>query len=543
VGLGLRAFRLAWGLPRYTFPDDTIHFIRPALAAVASGRLSPDDFVHPPLVFFVLSAIFWLWSALSGDTLRLPGYAASAHIATFTLVGRVATVAFSGLSIVALYGVAKRLLGTRAALFAAASFALAPLHVLESHRLDPDIPKILLALLALQLALDGAATGRVGLTLGGFGVAGLAAASKYTGLFAVAGPAWLALKADTTEGRGAARRVGLLAAGGGTAAIAFSFACVPCWCQFEGFLRGIRLVGTSAYLVGAPGVDLALGWPQHRYVYPLVVALPYMMGWPVYLAALLGFALVWRSRRATAALLLATTVPYFLFIGGGVSAVPRYYLLLCPFLALAAGATLDWLWQTTGTRRTLGRGIACAVIGYTALLSASQVLRLGLEPQRAVGALVARLAAQIGAKEGRKLVVAYPNRIILDYDAVASFLRTPNVKIVDFPPPYGHLATEPVTQARAADVRADVSAWATAEGVDVVVLPSPTENAARRARPDGFGITLFRELQRGGLGFRAAGDFRTSFLTEALYTWGDPTLDTHWETAIAGYKVFVREPG
>src|SRR5439155_1638297 len=284
--------------------------------------------------------------------------------------------------------------------------------------------KILLALLALQLALDGAATGRVGLTLGGFGVAGLAAASKYTGLFAVAGPAWLALKADTPEGRWAARRVGLLGAGGGTAAIAFPFACVPCWCQFEGFLRGIRLVGTSAYLVGAPGVDLALGWPQHRYVYPLVVALPYMMGWPVYLAALLGFALVWRSRRATAALLLATTVPYFLFIGGGVSAVPRYYLLLCPFLALAAGATLDWLWQTTGTRRTLGRGIA-----------------------------------------------------------------------------------------------------------------------GRRARPDGFGITLFRELQRGGLGFRAAGDFRTSFLTEALYTWGDPTLDTHWETAIAGYKVFVREPG
>ena len=70
-----------------------------------------------------------------------------------------------------------------------------------------------------------------------------------------------------------------------------------------------------------------------------------------------------------------------------------------------------------------------------------------------------------------------------------------------------------------------------------------TEPVEERARPDGFGITLFRELQRGGLGFRAAGDFRTSFLTEALYTWGDPTLDTHWETALAGYKVFVREPG
>jgi hypothetical protein len=156
---------------------------------------------------------------------------------------------------------------------------------------------------------------------------------------------------------------------------------------------------------------------------------------------------------------------------------------------------------------------------------------------------VARLAAQIGAKEGRNLVVAYPNHIMLHYDAVASFIHAPNVKIVDFPPPYHHLAAEPGTQARDADVRADVSAWAAAESVDVVVLPSPTENAARRARPDGFGITLFRELERGSLGFRAAGEFHTCFLTEALYTWGDPMLDTHWETGIAGYKVFERERG
>ena len=132
---------------------------------------------------------------------------------------------------------------------------------------------------------------------------------------------------------------------------------------------------------------------------------------------------------------------------------------------------------------------------------------------------------------------------MLYYDAVSSFLREPNAKIVDFPSPYGHLATEPASSARDTDVRADVTAWATAQGVDVLVLPSPLENAARRGRPDGFAITFFRLLERGGLGFRLAGDFRTHFLTEALYTWGDTMLDTHWETAIAGYRVFVRERG
>ena len=42
-------------------------------------------------------------------------------------------------------------------------------------------------------------------------------------------------------------------------------------------------------------------------------------------------------------------------------------------------------------------------------------------------------------------------------------------------------------------------------------------------------------------GFRLAGDFRTRYWTQGLYTWGDPMLDTHWETGITGYKVFVRE--
>ena len=44
----------------------------------------------------------------------------------------------------------------------------------------------------------------------------------------------------------------------------------------------------------------------------------------------------------------------------------------------------------------------------------------------------------------------------------------------------------------------------------------------------------------GSLGFRLGGEFQTRFWSQALYTWGDPMLDTHWETAIAGYKVFVR---
>jgi hypothetical protein len=283
-----------------------------------------------------------------------------------------------------------------------------------------------------------------------------------------------------------------------------------------------------------PGVDLTAGWAQARYVYPLVVAIPYMMGWPVWLAALAGLARLWRRDRRVAGLLLAAMVPFFVFLGGSRSAVPRYYLHLFPFLALAAGAALDGLW--TARVRVLGRGLVVLVLAYTVLLTVTQVARLGLGPQRSVGALIGRLTAQAG----RPLVVGYPNRIALHYDAVASFLRANQARVVDFPAPFSHLASEPPCEGCGDEVRARVRAWLDDAAVDVVVVSSWSENTIRRGRPDGWAAHLLDALADGSLGLTPVGDFRTRGLTQSWYTWGDPMLDTHWETAIAGYRVFAR---
>jgi hypothetical protein len=526
AGVGLRAFRLGWGLPGYIFPDATVHFIRPAIVAAAGGTLVPPEFVHPPVVFLLLAAAFRAWSAVTGRPID-PSLA-SEQIWTLALVGGVVMLVLAGLSILLVFAVARRLVGTRSALFAAACFALAPLHVLESHRIAPDIPMIVLALLAMYLALGAAARGRVGTLLAAFLCAGLAAAAKYTGVFAAAVPAWLALRPGWRVGRAP-----LLLAGGLAVALGFSLGCVPCFCAFDRFVRGVRLIGTFGYVVGMPGVDLTGAWPQQRFVYPLVVALPYMLGWPVYLAALAGLVILWRRDRAAAGVVLAACVPYFVFMGGAISAVPRYYLLVSPALAIAAGVCLDALWGAGGR----GVAVVCAVLAYTTLLSASQVARLGLGPQREVGRLVARLAED-ASRRNEQLVVAYPNQFALPYDAVRPELRRAGVKIVEFPAAYGHLGAEVAEAARGGDgQRPDEPITA-----DVVILPSWVENAVRRARPDGRTGRFFRRLETGELGFRLAGEFRVPFLTESLYTWGDPMLDTHWETAIAGYKVFVRSP-
>jgi hypothetical protein len=518
TGLGLRVFRLGWGLPDYSFPDAVIHFIRPAAQAAAGGG-GPEPFVHPSGVRVLLTAAFRLWSTATGEPIRLGRGQTLPQLGELTLVGRTLMVVCAAASIVVLYAAARRLVGARAALLAAVCFALAPLHVLESHRVGPDVPMILLQLVAFALALRGGTWD----VLGGFAAAGLAAATKYTGVFAAAVPAWVVRA-----------RVGLLLVGGLVTGLGFALGCIPCLTQFESFVRSLRLIGSLGYVVGMPGVDLTGDWPQLRWIYPLLVALPFALGWAVHLAALGGLAVLAVRQRPAAGVLLAAIVPYFLFMGGAVSAVPRYYMLLIPPLTIAAGAGLDRL---IGWRPRVGIVVSVLVLGYTALLSASHVARLGLGPQREVAALVARRAADAAA-EGRKLVVAYPNGVALLYDALGPLLRRPQVEVVPFPEPYGHPGEE--GEFHPPEDLSDAAAWFAERGVEIVIVPSWVASAIRRTRPGGAAERFLDRLEADGFGMRLAARFRTAYLTERLYTWGDPMLDTHWETGIAGYDVFVR---
>ena len=83
--------------------------------------------------------------------------------------------------------------------------------------------------------------------------------------------------------------------------------------------------------------------------------------------------------------------------------------------------------------------------------------------------------------------------------------------------------------------------WVRDTGVEVVVLPDWVENGVLRERPDGPIAGFYRRLADGRLGFRLAADFRSHYLTEALYVWADPMLETHLETGILAYKVFLRD--
>jgi hypothetical protein len=520
-GTALRAYRLDWGLPGHNFPDDVMHFLRPAARAAASGSWLPlpDAFIHGPVLIGLLAATFRVWAIATGTTIQPPPLGVTPQLETLTLVGRALNVGIAALSIVMLYLVARRLVGRAGALLAAAALAFSPLHVLESHRLAPDIPGVLFLLVALWLGLVADERRSTALLAAGGVVAGIAIATRYTTALALAGPLLVLAR---RQGGGAVAALGTATLGG------FLLGALPILARPQRFASDVGLIAVLGYGVDAPGVTLADGLAQQRWVYPLAVALPYMMGWALYLLAAAGLWALWRRDRRVAAVVLAGLVPFLVLIGASRAAVPRYYLPVLPFLAIGAGAAV------AVSASPLVRGIGVAAVAYTVLLATAQARRLRLEPQHEVGVLTDRLVQDATAAHRTPLVVAYPSRIWLHYDAVAREVRRPDVTIVEFPPAFAN----PFADATGAPAPAD---WLAAEHVDAVVVPSWIENAVNRMQTPGVSHAFLRALADGSLGFREAGDFRTRYPTEWLYTWGDPMLDTHWETAIAGYRVYVRD--
>jgi hypothetical protein len=536
VALGLRLFHVSWALPGYVFPDGMFHFLLPAarLAALGDFSLSQSQLIHPPVTVYAVGIVFKVWSLVSGGSIHVNASGFETPPAVQALLGRCLIVVLATLSVGALYLVARRLVGTRAALLAAAAFALSPLHVLESHRLNPDQPMVLLALLAAHQALIAEERGSRARLWFAFAIGGLAGAAKYTGLAATTVPAWIAVRWRDMSW---SRRLFLLVGGGAAALAGFAFGMAPIAVEPSRFFSALHvLIAAGAF--GMPGTDLfGRSWTNVRYVYPLVVALPYMMGWAVYGAAVIGFILLARSDRRAFAVVVAGAAPVFVVQGGSPVVVARYFEHLAPYLALTAGVALDRLWTRLPAA---GLAVTVGVLGYTGLLAGAQVMRLDSGPQNAAGAFVAERARVAG----RPLTIAYPSSWWLFYDTLRTKLPTKDVKIVFFPLIYQNVRAEPHEDPAEAEWRERDRDWVASNDVDVVVLPDWVELAVMRERPDGYAGSFYRRLEDGTLGFHQAAYFRSHYPTEALYVWGEPMLRTHWETGISGYKIFVRDtPG
>ncbi|MBM4270014.1 MAG: hypothetical protein FJ144_25995 [Deltaproteobacteria bacterium] len=520
AGVSLRAYHIDWGLPDFVFLDTYVFFSRPAWRLLVRGEWLPEKLVHPPALAYLVAGATLVWTKLTGAPLPT-----ATDLSLFDLVGRLLTVAFSTATIAALYALARRLVGARAGLFAAAALALTPVHVLEAHRPHTDALMILLSVLAAHRAVIARDEGSRAQLWIAFALVGMAGGVKYTGLASGAVPAWIAL---TWPDRGRIARLPLLLAGCGVVLAAFLLTALPILMQWDELVRTGNVIFSAGMFTGAPGENLqGKGWVFVPYVYPLVVALPFVMGWTIYLAGLAGLALVTRVPRVRGTV-LAGVVPFFLLQGAAQTVTPRYYLPLAPWICLGCGFALASL---RDRRPRLGLASIVVVLGYAAVLTASHCARIQDGPQREAARAI---EAEVGRSRaaGRELTVGYPGRLNFSYDTLKPLLD-PSLRIVFFPAGWGGRRVPDASRDR-------FGRWLAEERVDAVLLTSWREEIGERGGLLRQEAAFLAGLRDGSLGFDLVLDTRRRFFSQDLYTWADPVFGTFVPAGIMGYKLYVR---
>ncbi len=529
-----RIFRLDWGLPEYEFQDSFKYFTEPA-ARVARGDLVLREYLHPPLQIYITALLDLVWSTVTGQAIPYALKRSPEIFHELTMIGRLLTVAFAVASVGVLYLLTRRLAGTRAALFAAVAFALSPLHVLESHRINPDGPATFWGLVAAHLAVIAADRRSRRHLYAAFAFAGAAAATKYTGLAAVTVPVWVALRWSQST---LTQRLRLCAVGGLATAAVLAFMLAPVVFHPDGLMKAL----VFQFRTGFRG-DMVLSiadWASSSYGRFFAALLPYAMGWSVYLLALIGIGVAAVGNRRALAIIAAAGVPFLLVQGGSYLAPARWVQPIVPYFCLCAGIAMDRLWKHWPA---VGIPMVALALGYTGMVTASQALRIGLAPQRALSAWMTEQASRHPA--GSRVVVAYPSALLGQFDPLEPMLRKIPVDVVYSDVMLRAQASQALGAAPRGAKKVEPAGappefqrdWLENLDVAFIILPSMVESHI----PLKLGQHVFYErVVDGSLGFDLAEEFRTHFLTESLYVWADQSLDSHMAAGIVGYKVYAR---
>lgn len=351
LAAGLALWSLGFGLPFLFRPDEDVMVGR-AVRMAAQGSLDPLFANYPPLVFYLLAGVEKAVALAGGGNL----HAATGDPSTAYLAARALSATAAVTAVGMTFWAGRQAYGAAAGLVAAALLAAAPLAVRQAHFATTD--GVQAALVAGALAAGLRARGARGYAVAG-GLAGLAAAAKYSGGLALVFVVVLAL-----AGAAPRRRACLAAVAG--AAVAFAVPCLVALWHLPAYVSGLGFLGRN--LVGR-GRHLPLGWVFHT-----TVTLPFGLGLGAYAMAVAGALLAAWRRRAVDVALLAFAVAYLGVTGAGHEDFFRYELPLLPALAILAGGLLA---------AVPGRWVPAAVAA--ALLLAAPSLYASAETDRLLG--------------------------------------------------------------------------------------------------------------------------------------------------------------
>jgi hypothetical protein len=335
IGFLLRIVPIWFGLPYPMARPDEETALGHAIA-VMRGDLNPQFFHWPSLTFYVFGGVFALVSSL-----RSLWGAGELPFDGLVLIGRGLVALLGTLSIYALFRLARTFADAVTAVIAAALFAVAMLHVRESHFAMTDVLMTLLVLVSLMLLLRVAAQppsdrglpdGAVRwCALAGL-IAGLATSTKYNAAAVAASMAALQLAWVAARPRLALSPRAWMPAIAFGAAMAAGFLVATPYAvlDYPKFSEDFRF-NFEHLSEGHAGLNLGRGW-----IYHLRYSLPHGVGPAAFIAALVGLVPFVRRHGRAAWILGGFAGGFYLVVGSGYTVFYRYVLPLIPLLCLVA---------------------------------------------------------------------------------------------------------------------------------------------------------------------------------------------------------------
>jgi hypothetical protein len=362
VSAVLFAVGSSWGIPDLTWAPDEIS---PADVLVAVDYRFANGWAtkYPPLHYAALALCYIPFQAAAAfNLIDLESGAQSSLI----LAGRLLSVVM-GAGIVALtFAMAREAFGGRAAMFAAATIAVAMPLTYYSKIVNLDVPYVFWLSVALLFYLRLYRTGlpRDFYLFTVAGVAAICTKDQAYGFFVL--PAAVMILRSLAYGSRADRHpsvpsIGVLVRMIALTALAMAIGYnLPL--NWSGFLEHVRLItgpdseGFQAYPVSVSG--------YLRMAADAFVQLGHFMSWPLFAASVWAVAIS-ISRDGRVRHLLVPAVSYYVcFISVVMYHYDRFFLGIVVILALAAGWWLD-RWTQPGVRaRPLRLALVCAALAY-----------------------------------------------------------------------------------------------------------------------------------------------------------------------------------
>lgn len=347
----VRFWGLDFGLPHTDARPDERQIIE-VCRKFLSGNLQPDFFDYPWLYMWVSSALYlgFAWvGILFGWYDSVAGFVASwpYHWEPFFLINRALSATLGSLTVLAVYGTARRLWDVRTALVAAFFMALAFIHVRDSHFGSTDAMMTFFIMLSTMWLVDGHLSGsRRSFVLAGV-MGGLATATKYNA-GVIMFPVLVSQVVQVIESRRTGEKPafdGRMFWFGVPCAAAFMIGVPFVIFDFTDFRAAMVLLDESMRTgTGTVSSSLGSGWLHH-----LTFSLFLGVGGSLLLVAVITAILMLKRRPGLALVLLTFPVIYFYVIGSVRNLFFRYAIPIVPFLCLLAA------WATVALAHWLAR--------------------------------------------------------------------------------------------------------------------------------------------------------------------------------------------